>query len=45
MLRLGAEFITDLTAPSAAQTNDRDEADLKGEARQWTLALDLGASF
>lgn len=45
MLRVGAEFITDLTAPSDAQTNDEDKADLKGERRQWTLALDLGASF
>lgn len=45
MVRLGAEFITDLTAPSDAQTRDKDKADLKGEARQWTLALELGASF
>ncbi|MGC4091867.1 MAG: hypothetical protein QM756_29085 [Polyangiaceae bacterium] len=45
MVRVGAQFITDLVAPSEAQTKDQDKADLKGEERQWTLAFELGASF
>jgi hypothetical protein len=45
MVMVGAQFITDLTSPSDAQTTDKDKADLKGEERQWTLALELGAAF
>ncbi len=45
LLKAGVEFITDLTTPAAAQSSDKDEADLKGESRQWTLAVELGAAF
>jgi len=44
MVMLGAEFITDLLSPSDANTG-ANKADLKGEDRQWTLVLDLGAMF
>jgi hypothetical protein len=45
LVKAGAQFITDLTSPADAQNSDSDAATLKGEARQWTLVLDLGAAF
>jgi hypothetical protein len=45
MVMVGAEFITDLTSPADAQSNDKDKADLKDEDRQWTIGIELGAAF
>jgi hypothetical protein len=45
MIKGGVEFITDLSSPASAQSDTEDEADLEGEARQWTLVLELGAAF
>lgn len=45
MVMVGAEFITDLTSPADAQSSKEDKADLKDEARQWTIGLELGAAF
>lgn len=42
---MGGEFLVDLVDPSSAQTTSQDKQDLKGEDRQWTLALDVGAMF
>ena len=44
MVTAGAQFITDLLSPSDANSG-ANKADLKGEARQWTLVLQLGAIF
>jgi hypothetical protein len=44
MVAIGGQFMTDLLSPSDANTG-ANKADLAGEARQWTLALDLGAMF
>lgn len=53
-LKLGAEFLTDLLRPDAAQTDDTVgralRCDVNGEncrpsPRQWTLVLRLGAAF
>jgi hypothetical protein len=44
MVAVGAQFMTDLLSPSDANSG-ADKTDLAGEARQWTLALDLGAMF
>jgi hypothetical protein len=45
IVKAGLEFITDLTSPADAQSSKKDKADLKDEARQWTLAVELGAAF
>jgi hypothetical protein len=54
VLKLGAEFLTDLLRPDAAQTDDATadalRCDSSGEnckpsPRQWTLVLRLGAAF
>lgn len=45
MVMGGAQLATDLTNPGDAQSSKRDKADLKGEPRQWTLSLELGAAF
>jgi len=54
ILKVGAEFLTDLLPPDAAQTDDSVAAalrcDVNGEncrasPRQWTLVLRLGAAF
>ncbi len=45
MLLAGAQFATDLTSPADAQSSEKDAEILDGESRQWTLALELGASF
>ena len=45
MVMVGAEFMTDLTAPADAQSSDKDKADLKDEDRQWTIGVELGAAF
>lgn len=42
---MGGEFLFDLVDPGSAQTNAQDKKDLAGEARQWTLALEIGAMF
>ncbi|MEO7037100.1 MAG: hypothetical protein ABI548_24315 [Polyangiaceae bacterium] len=44
MVMVGAQFMTDLLSPSDANTGSNKD-DLKGEARQWTLGLELGAVF
>jgi len=44
MVMLGAQFITDLLSPGDANSG-ANKTDLKGEDRQWTLVLDLGAVF
>jgi hypothetical protein len=44
MVAVGAQFMTDLLSPSDANSGV-NKSDLQGEARQWTLALDLGAMF
>jgi len=44
MVMAGAQVITDLLSPSDAN-NGANKADLKGEARQWTVVLELGAVF
>jgi hypothetical protein len=45
MLMAGGQFITDLLPPEDAQTDDADKKALKGEDRQWTIVLELGAMF
>jgi hypothetical protein len=54
LLRLGAEVVTDLLAPEAAQSDESVARALRCEGagascraspRQWTLSLALGASF
>jgi len=54
LLRLGAEVVTDLVAPDAAQSNAEIAGALRCETggascrpspRQWTLSVALGASF
>jgi hypothetical protein len=54
LLRLGAEVVTDLVAPDAAQSSDAVAGALRCEGasascraspRQWTLSVALGASF
>jgi hypothetical protein len=45
MVMVGGEFITDLMPPADAQTKSADKRDLKGEDKQWTLVLELGAMF
>jgi hypothetical protein len=45
MVQVGGQFITDLTAPAEAQSSAQDKADLKGEVRQWTISVQLGAAF
>lgn len=54
LLRLGAEVVTDLLAPDAAQSDDAVAGALRCEGsgascrsspRQWTLSVALGASF
>jgi len=44
MVTGGAQFITDIVSPSDANSG-ANKSDLKGEARQWTLVLQLGAHF
>ena len=44
MVMVGAQVITDLLKPSDAN-NGQNKADLKGEPRQWTVSLELGAVF
>jgi len=44
MVMVGAQFMTDLLSPSDANSG-ANKADLKGEARQWTLGFELGAVF
>jgi hypothetical protein len=44
MLLVGAQWIADLLNSSAANSG-ANKSDLKGEARQWTLAFDVGAVF
>jgi hypothetical protein len=45
MVMAGLQFITDIVDPADAQNSDTDKADLKGEDRQWTIAIELGAMF
>ena len=45
MVMIGAQFITDIVDPEDAQNSDEDKEDLKGEDRQWTIVLELGAMF
>ncbi|HEY8946011.1 MAG TPA: hypothetical protein VIM73_17200, partial [Polyangiaceae bacterium] len=45
MITAGAEVITDLVRPAAAQSSEKDEAILEDEKRQWTVVLELGAVF
>jgi hypothetical protein len=54
LLRLGAELITDLERPDAAQSDaavasalrcDSEGASCHPSARQWTLVLQVGAAF
>ncbi len=44
MLTVGAQFLTDLLNPSDANSGS-NKTDLEGEARQWTLAFELGATW
>jgi hypothetical protein len=44
MVLAGAQVITDLLNSSDANSG-KNKSDLKGEARQWTLVLELGAMF
>jgi hypothetical protein len=44
MVKVGAQFMTDLLSPSDANSGANKD-DLQGEARQWTLGLELGAVF
>ena len=44
MVMAGAQVITDLLSPSDANSGV-NKAQLKGEARQWTVVLELGAMF
>ena len=44
MVMAGAQVITDLLSPSDAN-NGANKKDLKGEDRQWTIVLELGAMF
>ncbi len=44
VLLVGAQLITDLLNPSDANSG-KNKADLKGEDRQWTAVLELGAVF
>lgn len=45
LVTAGAQLITDLVSPAAAQTSEEDESILEGEDRQWTFVLELGAAF
>jgi hypothetical protein len=45
MVMLGGQFLIDAVPPADAQTKAQDKADLKGEARQWTMSFELGAMF
>ncbi len=48
MVMVGGQFITDVVDPADAQVGEgaaQDKKDLKGEERQWTLVLELGAMF
>jgi hypothetical protein len=45
LVMIGAEFMTDLTSPADAQSSEQDKAALKGEDRQWTIGVELGAAF
>lgn len=45
LLKAGVQIMTDLVSPSSAQSSDADADDLAGEARQWAVALELGAAF
>jgi hypothetical protein len=54
LLKLGAQLITDLVRPDAAQPDagvaralrcDQSGADCRPSPRQWTVVLELGASF
>jgi hypothetical protein len=54
LLKLGAQLITDLVRPDAAQSDagvaqalrcDQSGADCRRSPRQWTVVLELGASF
>lgn len=45
MVTVGGEFITDLVDPGDAQSDDASKEALKGESRQWSIVLDLGAMF
>lgn len=44
MVLAGAQVITDLLSPSDANSG-KNQSDLKGESRQWTVVLELGAVF
>jgi hypothetical protein len=44
VLTVGGQFMTDLLNPSDANSGT-NKIDLKGEDRQWNLALELGAMF
>lgn len=45
MVALGAQFITDIVDPADAQNDDADKEVLDGEARQWSIVIELGAVF
>jgi hypothetical protein len=54
LLKLGAQFVTDLVRPDAAQSDagvaralrcEQSGANCRPSPRQWTLVLELGASF
>lgn len=45
MVEVGGQFITDIVPPADAQSSQKDKDDLKGEDRQWTISVQVGAAF
>lgn len=45
MITTGAQVLMDLVPPADAQNSAEDAKMLEGQARQWTLVLELGAVF
>jgi len=45
LVSVGGQFITDLMAPSEAQTSTKAKTALRGSPRQWTMVVELGVHF
>lgn len=45
MVMVGGQFLIDAVPPADAQNDATDKADLKDEARQYTMSFELGAMF
>lgn len=45
LVNFSAQFLVDLTAPHQGQGSDAARAALRGESRQWGIAVDAGVQF